>query len=534
MPLWAVYNKDVEKSLKKFYKNVTYISHSDCYLVISKTDKDCYGVANSKGEEEIPPFYKKIYFEKSEDKEVIIFAINPIYKAKSTGNIVHSLQRGQIMDFGNSEPQYISGGFLTSYLKPIYNLKGEKVLDCHQISIQPIRNNGEIIGYRVGSRSKNNNILTDNVLMCDYQFNLLFTLEGANYLWSITETTLDNNNRGWKCSKRIDALTSLEYLFSETGAQLTSNENGIFSDLDSSNLTSTSSISYNHNKSIENYYSEIKNQINNKKELQKPIKSDVDENIPLGNVFRPKTFALIIANEDYQEVENVPNAINDGVVFGEYCKKTFGIPSENIHFIKNATLNNIKREINLMSQISNAYSGEANFIIYYAGHGFPEESTGKSFILPVDGYTSDISTCFSLTDFYSQIGNFSSQRILIFLDACFSGSLRGVGMLQTARGVVLKAKPAKPSSNMIIFSASQSDETAYPLDKEKHGLFTYWLLKTIKESKGDITLGDLANRVRDSVIKQSLVTNGKKQTPTVQIALELKESWVNIQLNGNE
>lgn len=259
--------------------------------------------------------------------------------------------------------------------------------------------------------------------------------------------------------------------------------------------------------------------------------SDVDVEIPGTTNTKDRTFVLVMANEDYHDVAIVPNAINDGIIFAEYCKKTLGIPSENIHLIKNATLNNIKREINLMGQIAEAYSGEASFIIYYAGHGIPDESTASSYILPIDGYTSDLSTCLSLSDFYTRLAKYPSNKILVFMDACFSGSLRGEGMLQAARGVVLKAKPAKPTGKMVIFSAAQGDETAYPLDKEKHGLFTYWLLKNIKDSKGNISLGDLADTVINSVCKQSLVINGKKQTPSVQTSLEVKDDWRTWMLN---
>lgn len=91
-------------------------------------------------------------------------------------------------------------------------------------------------------------------------------------------------------------------------------------------------------------------------------KSDVDSDIPITLRTQEKTFVLIIANENYQDVVNVPNAINDGVVFSEYCEKTFGIPRSNIKFIADATLNNIRREINWLCQVMEAYNGEVNVI----------------------------------------------------------------------------------------------------------------------------------------------------------------------------
>ena len=119
----------------------------------------------------------------------------------------------------------------------------------------------------------------------------------------------------------------------------------------------------------------------------KPVvtKSDVDTGIPSTGAVNENTFALIIANEAYQNVAPVPNAINDGKVFADYCMKTLGMPKTNIHLVNNATYINIKRELNLMRQIAEAYKGGAKLVVYYAGHGLPDEASGDAYLLPVDG-----------------------------------------------------------------------------------------------------------------------------------------------------
>ena len=55
--------------------------------------------------------------------------------------------------------------------------------------------------------------------------------------------------------------------------------------------------------------------------------SDVDTNIPETRIVQNKTFAIIIANEQYYNEKNVQFAYNDGPIFKEYCTKTFGLPS---------------------------------------------------------------------------------------------------------------------------------------------------------------------------------------------------------------
>ena len=113
----------------------------------------------------------------------------------------------------------------------------------------------------------------------------------------------------------------------------------------------------------------------------------------------------------------------------------------------------------------------------------------------------------------------------VFMDACFSGSKRGEGMLASARGVAMKTKAQAPQGKMVVFSAAQGDETAYPYKDKCHGLFTYFLLKKLKESNGSVTLGDLGNYVTEQVSRKSIVANGKSQTPSVIASNTLGTEW---------
>lgn len=258
--------------------------------------------------------------------------------------------------------------------------------------------------------------------------------------------------------------------------------------------------------------------------------SDVDKDIPKTSIINENTFALIIANENYQEVAAVSNALNDGTVFSKYCNQSLGIPNSNIHLIKDATLNNIKREINYMQQVAEAYKGEASFIIYYAGHGFPDEKTSSPYLLPVDGYTADLSTCYELRSLYGTLSAIPSKKVVLLIDACFSGTTRGDGMLAYTRGVAMKPKSVSVGGNMLVISSTQADETAYPYEEQRHGLFTYFLLKKLQESHGNTSLGELVEYITGNVKKKSLIVNGKLQTPNAIYSPNIADKWINWQL----
>ena len=255
------------------------------------------------------------------------------------------------------------------------------------------------------------------------------------------------------------------------------------------------------------------------------IKSDVDKDIPETGQEHKKTFALIIANEHYQDVAQVPNALHDGQIFAEYCEKTLGIPEDNIKYIEDATLNVIRRQLNWLTQVMEAHEGDAHVIVYYAGHGIPDESSKSAYLLPVDGYGTDVSTGYSLDKLCTELGSKPAKSVIVLLDACFSGANRDGKMLASARGVAIKAKQESPQGNIVVFSAAQGDQTAYPYKEKGHGLFTYYILKKLKETRGKISLGELTEYVTTEVKKRSIIVNSKLQTPTASSSAKNWKNW---------
>ena len=284
------------------------------------------------------------------------------------------------------------------------------------------------------------------------------------------------------------------------------------------------------NKNAPDFYAKI-----GETELSKYMKAykevDVDDDIPIVAKKNEKVFAVVIANEKYQMEKAVQYAKNDGRVFAEYCRKTLGLPEKNIHYVTDATLNNLKYELKWLQNVMKVYRGEAKVIFYYAGHGIPDEQNKNGYLLPIDGYGSDVTTGYALDDLFKTLGNMPSKSVTIFLDACFSGAKRDGDMLASTRGVAIKVKQNAPQGNMVVFSAAQGDETAYPYNEFEHGLFTYYLLKKLQETKGNVTLGELGDYIKTKVEQQSIVVNGKLQSPSIMSAPLIGNDWKTWKLN---
>ena len=253
-------------------------------------------------------------------------------------------------------------------------------------------------------------------------------------------------------------------------------------------------------------------------------KSDVDVNIPQGRTTRDRTFAVIIANENYTKLSPVVYALNDGKTFGQYCRQTLGLPETNIRYYGDATYGTMLSAMSDIKKIATAYEGDIEVLFYYAGHGAPDEQQ-EAYLMPVDAYGVGSEACYSLARLYKELGGLGARRVTVFLDACFSGSTREGTMLASARGVAIKPRSASPTGNMVVFTAAQGDETALPYGSQGHGLFTYYLLKKLQESEGEVTFGELGDYLTEQVSRRSQVVNRKSQTPAVLVSPSLGATW---------
>ena len=251
----------------------------------------------------------------------------------------------------------------------------------------------------------------------------------------------------------------------------------------------------------------------------------IDTDIPVMGVKLDNTFAVIIGNENYQSVAKVPYAANDAKIFAEYCKRTLGLPEENVTVYTDATYGKMLGALQRISNIADAYNGNISIIFYYAGHGIPDDASREAFILPIDADGTIKESCLSLSRLYSSLARLNARRVTAFLDACFSGAERGNGMLASARGVAIKPKQNTIDGNVVVFTAVTGDQTAFPYKPSEHGLFTYYLLKKLKESRGNVSLGELSDYITTNVKQRSIVVNNKLQTPVVIPSDRLSTTW---------
>ena len=258
------------------------------------------------------------------------------------------------------------------------------------------------------------------------------------------------------------------------------------------------------------------------------LTSAVDRNIPISKKKFPNRIALIIGNENYSGSINseidVEFARNDADIFKKYCLNVLGVEERNLFYLLDATAGEMRREIDRVAKLLKKLGESGEMIFYYAGHGFPDENTKTPYLIPVDVDATNLSAAIKLSEIYNKFGSADASKVTVFLDACFTGGGRNQGLL-AARGVKIKPDEEQLSGNMVVFSATSEKQSALPYRKEQHGMFTYFLLKKLQSSNGDISYGELASYLKDMVGVESLRENGKSQDPEVITSYSVAEEW---------
>ncbi len=219
-------------------------------------------------------------------------------------------------------------------------------------------------------------------------------------------------------------------------------------------------------------------------------------------------------------------AENDARIFRDYLVKTLGADPNKVDMRINATTAQMKQGISKLVRLAEIANGEAEIFFYFSGHGLPDEVTKDGYLIPVDVSGMDVKNGIKIDDLYAQLTEQPAARITVVLDACFSGGARNQGLV-ALKAVKVTAKGPKISGNMVIFTSSTGQESSAVYREKGHGYFTYFFLKALQESKGDITYKKLFDTVRKKVAEEAVLRENKAQTPQALSSTTVGDRWHN-------
>lgn len=250
---------------------------------------------------------------------------------------------------------------------------------------------------------------------------------------------------------------------------------------------------------------------------------------PQTNLRRANAVAVVIGNRDYKNIQKVDYALNDASLMKEYLVKTLGFKDENVILLSNAGLADFKKwfgdDKNHKGKLY-SYTREnmPDVFIFYSGHGVPDVESKAGYLAPVEVEVDSIQfTGYPLETLYKnleQISNDNNPRsITVVLDACFSGDSNSGMLIKYASPIGIQVvTPMPKAKNAVVLSSSKGDQISSWYPEKKHGLFTYYFLKTIKdnvEQGRELTAADMEKHLENNVNNQARRLYNREQNPTV-------------------
>jgi uncharacterized caspase-like protein len=198
------------------------------------------------------------------------------------------------------------------------------------------------------------------------------------------------------------------------------------------------------------------------------------------------------------------------------------------------TLRNIKWALGTF--LARAAQKDDTVIVYFAGHGAPEidqrglERDGLAkYLIPSDADPDDLfSTALPMDDLQAIFGRIEAERVVMFLDACYSGAAGGrtFASKRTRAGTVddLFLERLTRSKGRAIITASRPNEVSIELPELGHGVFTYYLAEGLRGAgdlnrDGIVSLQELYEYVEQQVVRKARSVGGN-QHPIMKGELE--------------
>ena len=215
------------------------------------------------------------------------------------------------------------------------------------------------------------------------------------------------------------------------------------------------------------------------------VRSDVDE-LPAARPESAHRHAVVIGVERYREtLPRADFAAGDAKLAAEYFKRVLGVPEANLALLVDDRATKSDFEKYFERWLPNRVEAGDEVFVYFSGHGAPNPKSGDAYLVPFDGDPTYIAeTGYPIKKLYDQLAKLPAKRVLVAMDSCFSGA-GGRSVIAKGARPLVSVRTAEVTGRVSVMSASAGDQISSSYQEKGHGLFTYFLLKGLKDKGGD-------------------------------------------------
>lgn len=202
--------------------------------------------------------------------------------------------------------------------------------------------------------------------------------------------------------------------------------------------------------------------------------------------------ALVIGNNRYSNFPKLQTPIADAKAVAALLEDDYGF---DVTQLKNASRYKV---LKALAQLRSELKEEDNLLVYYAGHGYLDDTTRRGYWLPVDAERDNSANWISTDDISDTLAGVAAKHAIVIADSCFSGTLTRAGLAinRDERNALLQRLASKRSRTVL---TSGGLEPVLDDGDGKHSIFARVFLDILQENQGVLEAGRLFVSLRDRV-----------------------------------
>ncbi|MGI9304022.1 MAG: caspase family protein [Gammaproteobacteria bacterium] len=205
--------------------------------------------------------------------------------------------------------------------------------------------------------------------------------------------------------------------------------------------------------------------------------------------------ALVVGNNGYENFPRLETAVTDALAVADLLRDQYGF---NVTTLFDTSRYALARAL---SQLRTSLSEDDNLLIYYAGHGYMDETTGRGYWLPVDAETHNTANWISTADVTDALHGMSARHVMVVADSCYSGTLTRAGRAElNGRAALIERLAGKRSRTVL---ASGGLEPVLDSGGGDHSVFADALLRVLAENRGVMEGSRLFTELRRRVVLEA-------------------------------
>ncbi len=228
----------------------------------------------------------------------------------------------------------------------------------------------------------------------------------------------------------------------------------------------------------------------------------------------PLNYAVVVGIESYANLPTAAFAKRDAEAMRAHLR-ALGYPGQNIALLTDSQATGSKLKSYIESWLPRNVKPDSKVFVYFAGHGAPDTESKQAYLLLWDGNAQYISdTGYPLKRLYEKLNELNVKEVVLAMDSSFSGAGGRSVLAKGARPLMGKmdAGGSADLGKVTVLTATAGDEITGDAKSEGHGLFTYYLLKSLNERSGAGTVSEAYARF-SPLVQDAARKSNQSQTP---------------------